>query len=411
MTTSEYNYRSYTVLFVDDEPQALKYFEKAFRDTFRISTSSSAKEAWRYIEDHANEIAVVISDQRMPGDTGVDLLMKVKSSYPAIVRILTTAYTDLESAVDSVNRGGAFAYIHKPWELDALQGTLKRAIEFFLIRCDRDRLIREKLGALQRMLVMDRVRGLATLAVLLDQRLRNPGLALVNYVRQANLKQQIAARADELAELDMMQAAREECDQLIRALQAILRDVADEANREDEELDLVALLRDYLQVEQAAKAQDGVTLKLEVTSPLPPLRGNRVLLSRLIAILVERICDMDSEDRIIRIIAESLNDSQLRLTVTAAALPWENGKVASLYSALIPFREWPMGMDMDILSAFLITHHHGGDIRLINESSFGPGFMVRLALAPGEQEGEKPDRKWLDEVFRSVELWRSAPDD
>jgi two-component system, probable response regulator PhcQ len=405
---SEYDYRAYTILFVDDEPQALKYFQKAFGAAFRTSTCSSAKDAWRYIDEHADEIGIVISDQRMPGERGVDLLATVKSQYPHIVRILTTAYSDLDSAVDSVNRGGAFAYVNKPWELDGLEGTLKRAMEFFLIRRERDRLVGEKLGALQRMLVMDRVRGLATLAALLKGRLRDPGGALVNYVRQANLKKQIVARADALAEMDMMTAAREECEQLIHALQVILADVAFDAGHADEMLDLRDILREYLRKEQTRKAADGVAIEMNLDATLPLLRGNAVLLSRLISILIERISDMDSDDSTIRVYVESLSDERIRLLLTADAVPWVNGKVASLYSALVPFREWPMGVDMDILSAFLIAHHHGGSIELVNEASFGPGFRVTLALSPVAKQDEQIDRRWLDEVFRSMELWRSA---
>jgi hypothetical protein len=153
----------------------------------------------------------------------------------------------------------------------------------------------------------------------------------------------------------------------------------------------------------------GVTLDVDVDGSLPAVHGNRRLIARLISILVERVCNMDAEERCIRIRAHSPARGQVQLSLTADSLPWENGKVASLYSALIPFREWPMGVDMDILSAFFIAHHHGGEVRLVNEAAVGPGFLVRLACEPGPDQDLDIGRTWFDRVFRSVELWRSAP--
>jgi hypothetical protein len=283
--------------------------------------------------------------------------------------------------------------------LEGLQGTLKRAMEFFLIRRDRDRLVREKLGALQRMLVMDRVRGLSTLATVLGRSFRNAGPALVNYVRQAKLEKQIAARSEDLLELDIMRASREECEHLIRALQTVLGDVADAAGQPDEQLDLEAMLRAYVDAETPNKAEAGITMQADIDSSLPSVRGNRMLLGRLISILVERISDMDGDDRRIRIHLESAGDDQVRLIVTADSLPWENGKVASLYSALVPFREWPMGLDMDILSAFFIAHHHGGSIELLTSPPGVPGSWLDCRCPRTRPKMEKWTRRGLTKSF------------
>ena len=80
--------------------------------------------------------------------------------------MLTTAYSDLEAAVKAVNEGGAFRYLTKPWDEDELVGTLLRALDYHEVMQDRDRLFREKLSVLHRLIIMDRVRGLAILEVL-----------------------------------------------------------------------------------------------------------------------------------------------------------------------------------------------------------------------------------------------------
>ena len=67
------------ILFVDDEEKALKYFHRAFDKHFQIITASSADEGWSMIEENSENIAVLISDQRMPGRTGVELLGQVRA--------------------------------------------------------------------------------------------------------------------------------------------------------------------------------------------------------------------------------------------------------------------------------------------------------------------------------------------
>jgi len=122
------------VLYVDDEPRSVKYFKLAFERTFRVLTAGSAAEAERLLAANSGMIGVLMSDQRMPVKTGVQLMDRVKERYPDIVRVLTTAYADLESAVDAVNRGEIHRYILKPWDVEALRGELSAAMGLFLRR-------------------------------------------------------------------------------------------------------------------------------------------------------------------------------------------------------------------------------------------------------------------------------------
>ena len=157
------------VLYVDDEPQALKYFEKAFKDDFAVRTAESVEEARALIERETGQIAVVISDQRMPSAKGVDLLSWVRLARPHAVRILTTAFSDLDSAIEAVNDGAIFRYVTKPWDIRDLRGTLLRALDLNRLQCDRELLIREKSEVLQRLIIVDQVQSyLARLASPLD---------------------------------------------------------------------------------------------------------------------------------------------------------------------------------------------------------------------------------------------------
>ena len=132
--SSPLDYKRYAILFVDDEEKSLKYFSRVFAKDFRIITSTSVDNASRLIEQQADEIAVLITDQRMPKQKGVDLLKYSRENYPHIVRLLTTAYTDLSEAIEAVNTGEIFRYITKPWDIDKLHDHLVDAMNLFLAR-------------------------------------------------------------------------------------------------------------------------------------------------------------------------------------------------------------------------------------------------------------------------------------
>ena len=124
-----YDYKRFTILYVDDEEKSLKYFGRAFSDRFTILTATSAEEGYRLLEAHADEIGVVMSDQRMPGEKGVQFLQKARQLRPRIIRILATAFTDLDAAIDAVNSGAIYKYVTKPWEVSMIETTLKRSLE------------------------------------------------------------------------------------------------------------------------------------------------------------------------------------------------------------------------------------------------------------------------------------------
>ncbi|MFA5958649.1 response regulator [Hyphomicrobium sp.] len=171
------------ILIVDDEPQAVKYFKKAFGTKYDVLTATSADEAETLILSGNHNIGLVISDQRMPGRSGVSLLNRVRNERPDIIRMLTTAYADLDSAIDAVNKGEILRYISKPWDLRVLEAEIEQAITFFLLKNEYDMLLRDKLSALQRTLLRDRMNGLAMLSGLLPY--DNAPLTMYHYLKDA----------------------------------------------------------------------------------------------------------------------------------------------------------------------------------------------------------------------------------
>src|ERR1051326_385863 len=177
-----YDYKKYAILYVDDEEKSLKYFTRAFEDQFRIFTAPNAQEGLKTLEGHADEIGLLMTDQRMPGEKGVWLLEKARQLRPRIIRILATAYSDMEAAIAAVNTGAIYKYVAKPWDPPQLEATLKRGMEFFIIQRERDQLLKEKMSVLHNMMIADRIVSLGLLAAGLSHHIRNSLVAVKTFL-------------------------------------------------------------------------------------------------------------------------------------------------------------------------------------------------------------------------------------
>jgi response regulator RpfG family c-di-GMP phosphodiesterase len=118
------------VLFVDDEERILTALKAVFRNEYDVVTATSAEAALEVV--NAGGVHVVVSDQRMPGLTGVELLRKVRAAAPAAMRLLLTGYADLASLVGSINEGEIFRFVKKPWENDELRKDVSDAVKIAL---------------------------------------------------------------------------------------------------------------------------------------------------------------------------------------------------------------------------------------------------------------------------------------
>lgn len=123
---------TYQILYVDDERDNLIAFRAAFRRNFKIHIALSGTEALEVL--NTKSIDLVISDQRMPKMTGVDLLEKIKESHPNVLRMLATGYIDMPSTIEAINKGKIYHYIAKPWNVDELRVVLTKALEHYVLR-------------------------------------------------------------------------------------------------------------------------------------------------------------------------------------------------------------------------------------------------------------------------------------
>ena len=154
------------ILIVDDEEAILETMTFTFMDLYDVLTTSDPTQALEIMEEN-QPVAVVITDQRMPGMTGVELLRETYDRFPETVRIILTGFADSEATIKAINDGHIYGYVNKPWEPDELKAIVRRAAELHALTLENRRLLDDLRDAnLFLAAVMDRLR---TGAIALDR--------------------------------------------------------------------------------------------------------------------------------------------------------------------------------------------------------------------------------------------------
>jgi response regulator RpfG family c-di-GMP phosphodiesterase len=120
---------NYKILIVDDETANLRMLERLFRDQYNVISAVSGPEALELLMQH--DVALIISDQRMPVMTGIEFLKRAAEMRPQVVRIILTGYTDVNTLVEAINSGVVYKYFTKPWINEDLQQGVKRALQHY----------------------------------------------------------------------------------------------------------------------------------------------------------------------------------------------------------------------------------------------------------------------------------------
>ncbi|MGW8392527.1 hybrid sensor histidine kinase/response regulator [Pseudoduganella sp. HUAS MS19] len=116
-----------TVLYVDDEELARKYFARAVENDFTVLTAPGVDEALEILARPDSDVEVLVTDYRMPGRVGAELLRQVERDYPHLVRILVTAYADKEVLLETINGGDIFRILEKPLDANTVREALRLA--------------------------------------------------------------------------------------------------------------------------------------------------------------------------------------------------------------------------------------------------------------------------------------------
>jgi two-component system probable response regulator PhcQ len=408
---SLYDYRKFAVLYVDDEELSLKYFTRAFQSQFRVLTATNAQEGYRLLEQYGDEIALIMTDQRMPGEQGVQFLGRARQLLPRAIRILTTAYSDIEVAIEAVNSGAIYKYISKPWEVPDLEITLKRALEFFMVQRERDYLLREKLSALQKMMITDRVLSLGIVAARLGNHARNALLAARSFLDLVPEK-----LLDE--RLDLEQAKNPNYwQELYTHSRTQLRRIADGLAGLRDAARVNGATADPLQLREAVATalenlngklrQSGITVSNQIPSGMPPVmidsNGFQMLLKLL---LQDEMINLTAGNNVTfdaRPRAEDGTGVELEIKDDGPGLPREalRSIFDPFYTPVDKYQEF----GINLLACYFMVYDYGGRIDIRSVEGKGITFTLTLPAEPKAETTVAEEELFLNRVLVNDAFW------
>jgi two-component system probable response regulator PhcQ len=409
-----YDYKKFAILYVDDEEMSLKYFTRAFGEQFRIFTAATAQDGLRLLQQHKDEIGILMTDQRMPGEKGVWLLERARHLRPQIIRILATAYSDMDAAIAAVNTGAIYKYVNKPWDPPQLENTLKRGMEFFLVQRERDQLLREKMSVLHNMMIADRIVSLGLLAAGLSHHIRNALVAVKTFLDLAPAKlQEERVDFDSLRNPDFWKEYYQNVQGQIEKINNMLKDLWSASEKPAFEFPDHVSLRSVIDetvrlLSDSLKARN-IQVSNQVPESLPQLSADKPKFQRLFELLLKDEIASLPPGSVIRFSAELHNGrdrQQIRVQMTdnGPGLPKEALRL--VFDPFVVRGDTPMEYGIHLMACFFIVHHHGGRIEARSDQGHGTTFTLLLPLDPAKTNAIAPDEtEFFRKVLLSDSLW------
>lgn len=378
------NWRRFAVLYVDDEEMSLKYFREVFKDTISVYTAPNAEMGFRLLREKVDHIGLVLSDQRMPGESGVSFLEKARKLEPRILRVLVTAYSDLETAIESVNSGAVYHYLTKPWNLDELQVLLRRSLEFFAVQVERDNLLRDKLSALNAMIMSDRAASMSILAAGLNHHMRNSLTTIKTFIDMVPemLRQELPPGATPQQEefwLNYHQCTRQELGKMVDILGRLWEASHEKELIHEAQVDLLELAQEAYRLLESEFEKREIHLRFCFEPNLPKQRANRAKIAQLFRLLfLDELQLLPPRAEITLGARMSPNEehaTEIWITNDRPALSDE--ALAHVFDPFFHRGDNPSEHGTNLMACHHIVYLHGGEIEAVNQDCH---TMIRLVL-------------------------------
>ncbi len=382
------------ILIVDDEPEITKALRRLFRKSYNVFTAQSGTEAMKILED--NSIPVIISDQRMPGLSGVEFLSRVESEFPDSTRLLVTGFADINAVIEAINTGRIFRYVTKPWDPEELMGIVAQAFERYELIIENRSLIRDlqEANSVLEVKVQERTADLQTanreLAELDKLKndflnmaahdLRNPLSAVIGFSEllldsdPSELKKQRMLKLIHQAGRSMLNLVNELLD--IQLIAQGRLEVHPEA------LNFPVFL-EYLQdMFEPLAAQKGISLVVETPDDIPQAYFDPIRIEQVLGNFLANAFKFSHRSTTVRVRARRIGEVlEIEVQDQGQGIPeTELSKIFGQYeqsSTQATGTERGIGLGLSICKK--IVEEHGGEIGVESQWGQGSRFFFRLS--------------------------------
>ncbi len=360
-----------TLLYVDDQPDNQVVFRAAFQSEFEVLEAACGQEALAILEKR--EVPLILSDQRMPGMSGVELFEVVKPRYPHTIRMILTGYNEPEVMMDAINKGHVYSFITKPWEREALLSTLIRGFETYELATSNSALT-ERCAQVERCATLGRLA--AGIAHEMGNRLFIAPLFEL-------IEEQYRDQEDLLKIAKIARQTHEGLSALIEEIKSFVRMEHGSYEMTDIRLDhLVHETISFARFDKKIPA-DCIAVRVEAESTVP---ANRLKLQQALLNLLTNAADAVSDRDQPRIaVSLELHGEEAVLCVEDNGCGIEEETLAKIWEPFFSTKGTDgTGVGLDITRHIIEAHE--GNIDCSSTPGIGTTFTIRLPLAEGYRE-------------------------
>jgi signal transduction histidine kinase len=394
--------KKYKILYVDDELHNLMTFKETFRKEYEIFTALSGDEGLNILRKE-KDIALIITDQRMPNMTGIQFLEKTIPEFPDTIRMILTGFTDIEALIDAINTGRVYRYITKPWDENELRITLKRALEAYELSQQNKKLI-EDLIRINKELdqkVEERTRELKQanerkdeLLGMVAHDLRNSLTVIMNFADL--LRKSLTGRANQ-REMKYLQIIYDSCHQALELIKDLLDIQAIESGKLKLtwiKIRLDSLLKENLEKNQYLASNKGIQLVSEIPENLPPVYADPRRIHEVLDNLISNAIKFSYPESSIKIKATH-RDDQIEVSVQDQGQGIRAEELGTLFTKFGRTTTKPTqgetSTGLGLAIAKKIVELHGG--RIWADSVYEKGSTFTFSLPVAKEENQREAQK------------------
>lgn len=401
----------YHILYVDDEEKALHYFKEIFEDEYVIHIANNAMDGYRILQTYGPQIGLLLTDQRMPGPSGVELMEHAKKLNPNLARILVTAYTDYQAAVDAVNSGRCFRYLHKPWDPEELGQVIKHAMDYYSALVEREHLLAEKAESVRHMLSADKISGLGILAEGLNHHLRNALTVVRAFIDLAPMKlmEEIGGvhPRDPSFWLDVQHQAQSQLERIQLLLSRLAEGSHAKQLERQDECTLLAVLAEMKDVFAASLKEKDIQLEFQVSPDLKFLVNNSRFLQMWRLIFMEELTHLTNGDSIqisASVRPDATGRQQIVMYVRDTGV-WEGkDRPVNLFDPFYTRSRKPDDFGVNMMACYVTMHLHGGTAEARHLEPRGLELKLTMPLEPSWVPPKEED--FFRQLINHEQRWR-----
>ena len=386
-----------TILFVDDEPRILKAIRRVVRnEPYHVLFAEGGAEALGKMAQAP--VQVIVSDLNMPEMDGLTLLRTVRRDYPATIRIVLSAVTDLDPILEAIHTGNIYRYITKPYEPRELVLILRQALEVWWVQQEKQDL-QEQLAEQNRLLeirvqertaqllAMQRPAELGRYAAQIVHNLKGPLQAVVGYTSLAKLA--LASGDQNLEALGQLDRVESAADNLTQIVTGILHHVKNSDRFENQWIQLNKVIEDELQFFDANNAYKyEVEKRIQLDDALPLIWANPLHMRQIVDNLVHNALDAMVDSRTKQLTVSTYCETHhVCLSVADTGTGIDAQILPLIFQPDFTTKPLDQGTGLGLASAKTMAESYGGSIEVRSNDPHGAVFTVYI---PVGQEARSP---------------------